>query len=640
MLAELNITNFAIIDRLRLGLGRGFNALTGETGAGKSIIIDAVGALLGQKVGPEFIRSGSQQAHVEALFDLSDMATDHALFGILEEQELADPDQPNLLILSRDINSSGRSVARINGRAVNLPIMQEVGQQLIDIHGQNEHASLLRVGEHIEMLDQYADLLPLRGELAQQVITLRQVRAELTKLQRDERELARRADLLTYQVEEIDKAALQVDEDEQLAQERAVLNNAERLTDLADAAYRILYEGDEVADSDFDAPRRAATAKGRGAAATGGRAVVDALNEVSAIFGELARYDTRMAEQQVNLTALAEQVSDVTRALRQYRDSIEHDPARLEYVDERISLIHEMKRKYGGSIAEINEFGRRAAEELDSISHSEERIIALQAQEDGLLQQIGELAARLSRARREAGDRLARAVERAMVDLNMARIQMHVAITHPRDPNGIHLPADLLANSDNGGDETARYAFDTRGADRVEFLLSPNPGEPLKPLAKIASGGETSRLMLAVKSILSAADATPTLIFDEIDVGVGGRSGQVVGEKLWGLTAQHQVICITHLPQIAAFGDCHYRISKQVANERTSTRIEELAGESRVHEIAAMLGGPNPTAVSLENARQIIHAAEEIKTEARAMADDNMEMAATKSPQRGLGEKY
>ncbi len=618
MLAELNITNFAIIDRLRLGLGRGFNALTGETGAGKSIIIDAVGALLGQKVGAEFIRSGQQQAHVEGLFDLGDVSPDHAIYGLLAEHDLTDADQPGQVILSRDINNSGRSVARINGRAVNLATLQEVGQQLIDIHGQNEHASLLRVAEHIEMLDQYADLLPQRQQLAAMVVTLRQVRGELVRLRRDERELARTADRLTYQVEEIDKAALQAGEDEQLAQERQILNNAERLTELADAAYRILYEGESSDEVDFDSPRRATITKGRAVPAIGSRAVIDALNEVGSIFGELARFDARMAEQQVSIVALAEQISDVTRTLRQYRDSLEHDPARLEYVDERISLIHELKRKYGTSIEEINEFGRRAAAELEGITHSEERIAALQAQEDGLLQQISTLAAQLSKVRRKAGDQLARAVERAMTDLNMARIQMRVAITHQPDAHGILLPAEVIAASDNGGDAQTRYAFDTKGADRVEFLLSPNPGEPLKPLAKIASGGETSRLMLAIKSILSAADNTPTLIFDEVDVGVGGRSGQVVGEKLWGLSAHHQVICISHLPQIAAFGDSHFKISKVVDGGRTSTYIEPLQGEARVHEVAAMLGGPNPTAVSLENARQIIHQAEQVKDDARA----------------------
>lgn len=618
MLAELNITNFAIIDRLRLGLGRGFNALTGETGAGKSIIIDAVGTLLGQKVGAEFIRSGQQQAHVEGLFDLGDVSPDHVIYDLLAEHDLADVDQPGQIILSRDINISGRSVARINGRAVNLATLQEVGQQLIDIHGQNEHASLLRVAEHIEMLDQYANLLPQRQQLAALVTSLRQVRGELTRLRRDERELARTADRLTYQVDEIDKAALQPAEDEQLAQERQILNNAERLTELADAAYRILYEGESIDEADFDTPRHA-FAKGRAVPPGSGRAVIDALNEVGGIFGELTRYDARMAEQQVNIVALAEQISDVTRALRQYRDSVEHDPTRLEYVDERISLIHELKRKYGTSIEEINEFGRRAAAELEGITNSEERIASLQAQEDGLLQQISTLAVQLSQVRREAGNRLARAIERAMTDLNMARIQMHVAITHQPDPHGILLPASVVAASDNGGDaQKTRYAFDTKGADRVEFLLSSNPGEPLKPLAKIASGGETSRLMLAIKSILSAADNTPTLIFDEVDVGVGGRSGQLVGEKLWGLSAHHQVICISHLPQIAAFGDCHFKISKLVEGGRTSTYIEPLQGEARVHEVAAMLGGPNPTAVSLENARQIIHQAEQVKDEARA----------------------
>jgi len=612
LLIELDIANFAIIDHLRLGLGPGFNALTGETGAGKSIIIDAVGALLGQKIGAEFIRSGQPQAHVEGLFDLSDLTADHPLFPLLRENGLADEAEIAQVIVSRDINASGRSVARINGRAVSLAIMQKVGEHLIDIHGQNEHASLLRSSEHIELLDQYAGLTSQREHYAAKVATLRAVRRELHGLQKDERELARRADLLTYQVEEIEKAGLRVGEDDELVNERQLLSNAERLDSLASAAYTILYESSDEAAAEFDAPTSRKGAKG--VPTPGAKAVIDALNEVAGAMAELARYDSRLTEQEATITTLVDQVNDLAKALRHYRDGIEHDPARLEYVEERISLFSLLKRKYGPSLAEIIEFGQRAASELDGISHSEERVIELQAREDGLLAEIGAMAAELTRARRRSGDELARAIERSMADLNMARVQIYVAINHTPDRDGVALPPDVL-NLDGRSDDTAgRYAFNERGVDKVEFLLASNPGEPLKPLAKIASGGETSRLMLAIKAILSAADATPTLIFDEVDVGVGGRSGQVVGEKLWSLTDHHQVICISHLPQIAAFGDQHFKISKQVNAGRTSTHIDALNGEERVHEVAAMIGGPNPTAVSLENARQIIRQAEAYKS--------------------------
>lgn len=615
MLTELYITNFAIIDQLRVQLGRGFNALTGETGAGKSIIIDGIGALLGQKIGPEFIRSGQSQAHIEGLFDLSDLPDDHPIFGLLRENDLVGEDDDAQVIVSRDINASGRTVARINGRAVNLATIQQVAGQLIDIHGQNEHASLLRSSEHIELLDQYADLIPQREHYAGRVAKLRAVRRELQALQKDERELARRADLLTYQVDEIEKAGLREGEDEELQQERVLLNNAERLDTLATSAYALLYESDEAADFEA-APATRKGSKG-GVPAVAGKAVIDALNEVAVLLTELARYDSRLAEQEATITTLVDSTNDLARALRTYRDGIEHDPGRLEFVEERISLISQLKRKYGPSIAEIISFGQRAATELETITHSEERVAELQAQEAALLTEVGQLAAALTRARRKSGDELAVAIESSMADLNMARVQLRVAINHVSSSDGVPLPADVLPLADNygGNGVSQRYSFNESGVDRVEFLLSPNPGEPLKPLAKIASGGETSRLMLAIKAILSAADATPTLIFDEIDVGVGGRSGQVVGEKLWSLTDHHQVICISHLPQIAAFGDQHYKISKQVQAGRTSTRLDVLDGEERVHEVAAMLGGPNPTAVSLEAARQIIRQAEAYKSE-------------------------
>jgi DNA repair protein RecN (Recombination protein N) len=603
MLAELNISNFAIIDKLYLRMGGGFNALTGETGAGKSIVIDAVGALLGSKIGPEFVRHGSQSARVEGQFDLASMqaAPRNTLQAILAEGGLSDSDDglDESVIISREINASGRTVARVNGRLVNLPILQQIGELLVDVHGQSEHVSLHRPATHVDLLDQYAGLSAERREIADLVGHLRSVQKELRELQRDERELARRADLLTFQVEEIEKAALQPGEDEELANERSRLSNAERLSSLCDSIYALLIESGE--DDGYS------SRGGRGAAT--GQSVRDAVANASGMLAELARLDSSMEEQQVALDAIYDSVEEVGRSMRAYREVIEHDPSRLEEIEERVSLLHELKRKYGPTIDEIIAFGERAAAELDTITHSEERVADLHEESERLALEIGKLASRMTRAREEAGERLARAVEASMQDLLMGSAHFKVDIVQNRTGDGAGVPLP--------GRE-GRYIYSEKGVDRVEFLLSPNPGEPLKPLAKIASGGETSRIMLALKSILSEADLTPTLVFDEVDVGVGGRSGAVVGEKLWALTSSHQVLCITHLPQIAAFADDHFKITKQVVDDRTRTRVDRLDPEEQEEEIAAMIGGAPPTPITLENAREMLRDTAKVKDEAKA----------------------
>jgi DNA repair protein RecN (Recombination protein N) len=616
VLVELAISNFAIIDRLQVRLGEGFNALTGETGAGKSIIIDAMSAMLGAKIGPEFVRHGASTARVEGQFDLTrlDAAAGAMVRRALREAGLTDgPDDDSpaaespadegdgTLILTREIHASGRTVARVNGSLVNLPTLREIGELLIDIHGQTEHQSLLRVPTHLDLLDQYAGLGELRAAMAGLVTRLRAVRTDLHRLQRDERELARRADLLKFQVEEIEKAALVEGEDTELAQERVRLNNAERLGGLADTIYALLIAGGEAEAAYSGRAGRRAEARETEAPT---KPVRDALGEALRALQDLTRLDPSLADQEQTLDTLRETVEELGRDVRHYRETVEADPARLLEVEERLSLIHNLKRKYAPTIPEIIAYGQQAAAELDTLTHSEERIAELQADEADLLAEAGALAADLSDRRHAAGHRLGRAVEQAMGDLMMGSIKFEVSMTRTPDTQGVPVPAP------DGAVELC--AVDTRGVDRVEFLISPNPGEPLKPLSKIASGGETSRLMLALKSILSAADHTPTLIFDEIDVGVGGRSGQVVGEKLWSLTDNHQVICITHLPQIAAFADTHFKITKQVRDDRTSTNVEALSAPERVQEVAAMLGGVL-TPAQVENARDILRNTAHVK---------------------------
>ncbi|MBC7251543.1 MAG: DNA repair protein RecN [Anaerolineae bacterium] len=580
MLSELTINNFAIIDELHLRFSPGFNVLTGETGAGKSIIIDAVSLLLGGRADTGVIRAGADEARVEGIFTLNPLSQE-AILPLLRENGL-EGDRDDTLILAREIRREGRSVCRVNGRAVTLAVLGSIGQQLVDIHGQSEHLSLLRVREHLEFLDRYAGLGELRARLAAKVIELRRVRRELDALLRDERELARRADLLQYQVSEIAAAHLEIGEEEELMQERSRLANAERLMELAGECYRILDEGSEEQAS-----------------------VIDLMGQVTRALSALSKIDAGAADQSRMVDEITDQLAELARQMRRYMDGIEFSPRRLQQVEERLDLIYRLKRKYGDSIAEILAFQREAEAELEAITGSEERVEELRRQEDVLLHEIGQLGAELSARRREAGDRLAAEVETQLDDLRMAEARFYVSIEQTESPDGAWV-----------GER--RLAFDSTGLDRVEFLIAPNVGEPLKPLAKVASGGETSRLMLALRTVLSHADRTPTLIFDEIDQGIGGRAGGVVGRKLWGLSTvsgangiAHQVLCVTHLPQLASYGDAHFKVNKQVVGERTITQVQELSPEARVEELAQMLGVVSE--VTRKSAREILEQARQDK---------------------------
>ncbi|HID63090.1 MAG TPA: DNA repair protein RecN [Anaerolineae bacterium] len=455
--------------------------------------------------------------------------------------------------------------------------LERIAQRLVDIHGQSEHLSLLRVREHVNLLDRYAGLWPLRRRVAAKVTALRQVQRELKELLRDERELARRADLLEYQVQEIAAARLEIGEEEELEAERNRLANAERLTELTDEAYRALGEGEE-----------------------GQASAIDLLGLVVRNLVSLEKIDPSLAERRRVAEEISYQLEDLAQSLRAYRDQVEYDPARLRQVEERLDLIHSLKRKYGDSIEEVLAFGQAARRELEAITHSEERVEELQTEEDRLLHEIGDLAAQLSARRREAGDRLSAAIEAELADLNMERARFGVSIEQSEDANGVWV-----------GDK--RYAFDSTGVDRVEFLIAPNVGEPPKSMAKIASGGETSRLMLALKTVLSAADETPILIFDEIDQGIGGRAGGVVGRKLWSLSPKHQVLCVTHLPQLAGYGDTHYKVDKKIVGERTVASVQELDTDGRLEELAQMLG--TATETTRQSAREILAEVKKAKEE-------------------------
>ncbi len=572
MLNELHIRNFAIIDDLHLVFGPGLNILTGETGAGKSIIIDALGLLLGDRAAAEWVRAGSETATIEATFQLVD-ATELAVEvrRLLEEQGLDDPDNPDWLLLSREVRLNGRNICRVNGRSVSLQILGEITDQLIDVHGQGEHLNLLQPKTHIHLLDRYANLLPLRKEVAGVVGQLRAVRQELQRLRQDARTMAQRIDLLSFQAEEIQTANLKPGEDVELQGEQRRLGNAEALLKLAQAASAILHEGEGEVPS-----------------------AVDLVSEAVGRLEKLARIDPDMNQAALDGQSLLEQLSDLARTLDDYTESLEFNPERLEEVEDRIELIANLKRKYGDTIEQIVAFGAHAQAELDELGNWEVKTAALEEQEETLLHKIGQLGTDLSEQRKAAGEKLARGVERELADLRMTRARFGVAVEQTAKADGAYLP------------DGRRVTFDNTGVDQVEFMISANPGEPLKPMAKVASGGETARLMLALKSVLTHADATPTLIFDEIDQGIGGRVGATVGQKLWmltgngasatqnGGTVQHQVLCITHLPQLAAFGDQHFTVNKQVLSvageERTSTVVRKLDQAARLEELVQMLG--------------------------------------------------
>ncbi|CAA9541394.1 MAG: DNA repair protein RecN [uncultured Thermomicrobiales bacterium] len=577
MLLELAITDFAIIDELRVTFEPGFNALTGETGAGKSILIDALGAVLGDRVGADAVRTGARSARVEATFDVAALLDRPDLAATLDDLGIEPED--GLLIVRREIAAAGRSTARVNGRAATAGMLSRVGARLVDVHGQSDHLSLLRPGEHLEMVDRYAGTLPDREALSGLVRELSGVSARIAEIAGNARERAQRLDLLRFQAAEIAGAALQPGEEDDLLAERSVLANAERLATDAATAYALIAGDDDAFDP-------------------GAMPALSALQQASAQLAGIAATDETMAPTAERAAELVVLLQDISTETRVYRDRIEADPARLNAIEDRLDILKGLKRKYGATIEDVIALGAEVQRELESLTGGEAGVEGMRERETALLAEIGRRVTALSAARREAGERLARRVEAAIAELNMGRARFAVSVTQTD-------AADGAPFTDDRGVQR-HVAVDATGADRVEFMIAPNAGEALKPLGRVASGGETARLMLALKSILSAADATPTLVFDEVDVGVGGRSGQVVGEKLWSLAEDHQVLVITHLPQIAAFANAHFRIAKGERAGRVVSDVAAIADDDRVDELAAMLDGLPVTDAARANARAML----------------------------------
>lgn len=569
MLDELRIDNFAIIDQLEITFDPGFITFTGETGAGKSIIIDAVELLLGGRAEVSMIRSGAKRAMIEATFQIPTSNRD-AIQTILEREDLFD--DPGIFTIGREIRIGGRSVARINGRNVSASLLKEIGELLVDLHGQSEHLSLLRVREHLNLLDRYAGDEKLRENYTRVYQNLVSVNRELTGLRQAESESARQIDVLNYQINEIESARLEAGEEENLVSERNRLANAENLASSTQQALIKLDEGTPESPS-----------------------VTDLLGQILDEIKEVSRIDASQISLIESFQSTFSTLTDLSRELRNYFDGIEFNPARLNQVEERLELISNLKRKYGDTIPAILDYFEGALEKKETITHAGERIAELDQLKSKLLINLGKSGQALSEIRHRAAEDMDREIEAELDELNMSGARFKVDFQEKIDPEGVPISDGRVV------------AYDATGIEQIEFLIAPNPGEGLKPLVKIASGGETSRLMLALKNVLARADNIPILIFDEIDQGIGGRVGTVVGYKLWLLSRHHQVLCITHLPQLAAFGEQHLQVSKQIQDGRTITRVIDLDEEDRLPELAQMLGDTSEG--TMHSARDMLQAA-------------------------------
>ncbi|KAF0110700.1 MAG: DNA repair protein RecN (Recombination protein N) [Chloroflexi bacterium] len=571
MLDELRIENFAIIQSLEIRFKDGLIIFTGETGAGKSIILDAIEALVGGRVDATMVRSGSDRAALEAVFKIPAQAMDEVT-KTLKREELYEGG--HFITLGREIRGEGRSIARVNGRNVNVGLLKELGKYLVDIHGQSEHLSLLDVHSHLGLLDRYACSEVELDAYKKTYRELLQIRKELNELRELERESARRTELLAFQAQEIEAAQLKPGEEEDLDQERSRLANAENLSVSTQQALVLLDEGSPEAPS-----------------------ATDLIGQASQLLFSLAKIDPSQETLATQAESLNAQLTEINRDLRGYLDRIEFNPRRLEQVENRLDLIHQMKRKYGGSVESAIEYGKNTRLQLENIANASERIADLETSELAAIEDAKRTGEALSTKRKQAAENLSTAVEIELADLSMVGARFSVSFV--RDGT----------DSDSQLDKKETASFSESGIDQVEFLIAPNPGEGLKPLVKIASGGETSRLMLALKNVLASVDFIPTLVFDEIDQGIGGRVGFVVGEKLWHLGVKHQVMCVTHLSQLAAFGDQHFRVRKQVVSDRTITEVEELDDTARIVELAQMTGSMSES--NLNAAQEILSKAHE-----------------------------
>ncbi len=564
MLSLLHIENIAVISQADITFDQGFNVLTGETGAGKSIVIDSIGAIMGERTSRDLIRTGSKTARVSALFrDLPSLPW-------FEEQG-AGPDENGELLIERTIQADGKNACRVNGRPLLVTQLRELGQQLVNVHGQHDGQQLLDEECHLGYLDSFGRTEKELEAFSAAYGQVRDLRREREKLQMDDGEKARRLDTLTYQIEELEKAELREGEDEELSQRREVLRNAERLTGAVDGAWQALTGGEE------------------------GEGAVSLLMEAENRLSQGGKYSPDLKELSEKAERLRCDTDDLAELVRDLRGTLDFYPGELDEIEERLDRLYRLKKKYGGTVGEMLAYLNRCREELDAIQFSEDRMNQLDKELEKAQAQAVKLGEKLSARRHKAAEELAGRIQSELKALDMPKVQFQVEFA-PKDAPG---------------------GMDATGMDTVRFLMSANVGEALKPINKIASGGELSRIMLALKNVLAETEQVSTLIFDEVDTGVSGRAAVKVAHKLFQVSKGRQVLCVTHLPQIAAMGDVHFSVEKGEADGRTFTRVERLDRARRREELARLSGG-TATAVMLEGAEELLATAEDHKMGAQA----------------------
>ncbi len=559
MLSLLHIENIAVISQADITFDQGFNVLTGETGAGKSIVIDSIGAIMGERTSRDLIRTGAKSARVSALFrDLPKLAW-------FEEQGTG-PDENGELLVERSIQADGKNACRVNGRPLLVTQLRELGQQLVNVHGQHDGQQLLDEECHLGYLDSFGRTEQELEAFSAAYAQVRDLRREKEKLQMDDGEKARRLDTLTYQIEELEKAELREGEDEELSQRREVLRNAERLTGAVDGAWQALTGGEE------------------------GDGAVSLLMEAGNRLAQGGRYSPELQALSEKAEQLRCDADDLAELVRDLRGTLDFYPGELDEIEERLDRLYRLKKKYGGTVEEMLAYLDRCREELDAIQFSEDRLNRLDKELEKALGKAVKLGEALSARRRRAAEELAKRIQSELKALDMPKVRFQVEFSPKDAPDGM----------------------DASGMDTVRFLMSANVGEALKPINKIASGGELSRIMLALKNVLAETEQVSTLIFDEVDTGVSGRAAVKVAQKLFQVSQGRQVLCVTHLPQIAAMGEVHFSVEKGEAEGRTFTRVERLDRSRRKEELARLSGG-QATAVMLEGAEELLATAEQYK---------------------------
>ncbi|OPZ89015.1 MAG: DNA repair protein RecN [Firmicutes bacterium ADurb.Bin419] len=570
MLQQLQIQNIAIIDKVEIELGEGLNVLTGETGAGKSIIIDSINAILGERLSKDLIRTGKDKAVVEAVFTIGDDRLNDLFeeFGIEAEED-------GTLIISREFTLGGKNTCRINGKIATVSMLKQFGEKLIDIHGQHDNQSLLRTESHIDLLDSFGDesIHNKKNNYVEKLAQYREIKNRLKKLSGDKNDRERKIDFLKFQIDEIRKAKLKPNEEEQLIKQRTILQNSEKILSTLSMAYELIGIGNKSEKS-----------------------ASDTIGEAMSLMSDISKLDEKYAAILKRLESISFEFEDIVCEIRSSRDEVEYDPELLEQIEERLDLIYKLKKKYGATIEEVCAFLENAQKELENIQNNEEMVNKLRDELVKVDEELYAIAKDISSKRKSAAKLLEDKIGSELSDLEMKNAVLKVNVEF-----------------DESIDEGGARNYGHNGLDRVEFLISTNSGEPLKPLAKIASGGEMSRIMLAIKTILAKIDKISTLIFDEIDIGISGKAAQKVGEKMSYISRNHQVISVTHLAQIACIADNNYYIEKVTNAESTSTSVRRLREDEVRTEVARIIGGANISDITLKHAEEMIDYAKKYK---------------------------